>query len=324
MAAGAASLATALAINWDFIPTTIKGIVTTALTILGAALLVLGAILTFSGANIPLGVGLIALGAVSLAAAAAINWDILPNNIAGVISKITAILSAALLVLGIILVCTGVALPLGVALMAAGAAGLVTVAALNWDAILEKLKGVWAGITNWWNTDVKKFFTPGYWKNKGKTIVDGLRDGLKSAWVEVSNWARGAGEKLSEALSGAKSAISNLKNSGVSYSSRMSVQSMPDISTYRIPALAQGAVIPPNREFLAVLGDQRHGTNIEAPTSEIEGAVARGIRAAGMGGGNRPITVILQVDRRELGRVVYEVNNEETQRVGVRFAEVRG
>lgn len=46
------------------------------------------------------------------------------------------------------------------------------------------------------------------------------------------------------------------------------------ISTPQIPYLAQGAVIPPNREFLAVLGDQSHGTNIEAPLSTIQEAVA--------------------------------------------------
>ena len=37
----------------------------------------------------------------------------------------------------------------------------------------------------------------------------------------------------------------------------------------RVPYLASGAVIPPNKEFMAVLGDQRHGTNIEAPESLI-------------------------------------------------------
>lgn len=41
-----------------------------------------------------------------------------------------------------------------------------------------------------------------------------------------------------------------------------------------IPYLAKGAVIPPNREFLAVLGDQKHGTNIEAPLETIQEAVA--------------------------------------------------
>lgn len=51
----------------------------------------------------------------------------------------------------------------------------------------------------------------------------------------------------------------------------------PNISLlgkYEVPRLAQGAVIPPNREFLAVLGDQKHGTNIEAPLETIQEAVA--------------------------------------------------
>ena len=44
---------------------------------------------------------------------------------------------------------------------------------------------------------------------------------------------------------------------------------MPDISTFEVPALAHGAVIPPNREFLAVLGDQGNGNNLEAPEGLI-------------------------------------------------------
>lgn len=48
---------------------------------------------------------------------------------------------------------------------------------------------------------------------------------------------------------------------------------IPSITIPQIPQLAQGAVIPPNREFLAVLGDQKHGTNIEAPLSTIQEAV---------------------------------------------------
>lgn len=50
---------------------------------------------------------------------------------------------------------------------------------------------------------------------------------------------------------------------------------IPPIKIPQIPHLAQGAVIPPNREFMAILGDQRHGTNIEAPLSTIEEAVAK-------------------------------------------------
>lgn len=49
---------------------------------------------------------------------------------------------------------------------------------------------------------------------------------------------------------------------------------MSTLDTPRIPYLAQGAVLPPNKPFLAMVGDQRHGTNIEAPLSTIQEAVA--------------------------------------------------
>ena len=110
-----------------------------------------------------------------------------------------------------------------------------------------------------------------------------------------------------------------------SRTSRAAYQSLqvPPVSSVDLPRLASGAVIPPNREFLAVLGDQRQGMNIEAPAEMIRQMVADGIRAAGIGSGSRPQTVILQVGRRELGRVVYELNKEETQRVGVQLASVK-
>lgn len=54
-----------------------------------------------------------------------------------------------------------------------------------------------------------------------------------------------------------------------------------DVDT--IPQLAMGAVIPPNKRFMAVLGDQRNGTNLEAP----EGLIRQIVReeAGGAGGG---------------------------------------
>lgn len=47
---------------------------------------------------------------------------------------------------------------------------------------------------------------------------------------------------------------------------------MASLSSMEIPKLATGAVIPANREFLAVLGDQKHGTNVEAPLDTIKQA----------------------------------------------------
>ena len=107
---------------------------------------------------------------------------------------------------------------------------------------------------------------------------------------------------------------------GSSYSARSGSgrMSVPRLSIDDVPALAKGAVIPPNKEFLAVLGDQKSGTNIEAPTSEIEAAVARGMQRYGGGGSN---TVILEIDKQVLGRVSYQATQSEVQRIGVNLVE---
>ena len=73
-----------------------------------------------------------------------------------------------------------------------------------------------------------------------------------------------------------------------------------------IPALASGAVIPPNRKFLAVLGDQKSGTNVEAPLSTIKQAVMEAMAQ----GSREPINVNLVVDGKTLARVVVpNINN---------------
>lgn len=98
--------------------------------------------------------------------------------------------------------------------------------------------------------------------------------------------------------------------------------SIPLVSNVALPRLAQGAVIPPNREFLAVLGDQKSGTNIETPLATMVQAFKQAMNETG-GMGGRSITVVMQVDKREFARAVYQANNDETQRVGVRLAGMR-
>lgn len=99
-------------------------------------------------------------------------------------------------------------------------------------------------------------------------------------------------------------------------SARSRMLTAPNFQTYDIPALARGAVIPPNREFLAVLGDQKNGTNIEAPLSTMVEAFNRALDARGGAGGGQQ-TVILEVDKKVLGRVTYQTNKEESRRIGV-------
>lgn len=79
-----------------------------------------------------------------------------------------------------------------------------------------------------------------------------------------------------------------------------------------IPALASGAVIPPNRKFLVVLGDQKSGTNVEAPLSTIKQAVMEALAQ----GSREPINVNLVVDGKTLARVVVPNINNMTRAAG--------
>ena len=105
----------------------------------------------------------------------------------------------------------------------------------------------------------------------GKGIVNGIIEGISSVWSTLVGWANSIKDLFSIRPSASAAGVSMVGGASpraVSYPRLMAP--IPEIP---IPALATGAVIPPNREFLAVLGDQKHGTNIEAPLSTIEQAV---------------------------------------------------
>lgn len=143
IALGAVALATVFALNWNKIKWNIETIVYAIMAVVSLALLVIGSILAFTGVNMPLGIALIAAGAIGLCTSSvALLWNSLSESVKNEISVIMAIVGAALLVLGIILCATGVALPLGIALIAAGAVALTTAVALNWDAIKAKIEVV--------------------------------------------------------------------------------------------------------------------------------------------------------------------------------------
>lgn len=85
-----------------------------------------------------------------------------------------------------------------------------------------------------------------------------------------------------------------------------------------IPRLAQGAVIPPNKEFLAMLGDQKSGTNIEAPLDTIKQALAEVLAEVGGAGNKQPI--ILQVNGRTLAQVVWDEQEKRYKQTGKAMA----
>lgn len=142
-----------------------------------------------------------------------------------------------------------------------------------------------------------------------KDIFDGISTAIKGTWASVINaiiralnWLIDKANKISFTVPGWVPGLGG-KHIGVN---------IPKINELQIPKLAQGAVIPPNREFMAVLGDQKSGTNIEAPLDTIKQAVAEVLGQ----GSDRPITIIVQMDGKEMFRKMVRENNSQVRMNG--------
>lgn len=308
MAIGAATLATASAINWDSIKNALKGPVGKVTALVSVALVALGAILAFSGVALPLGIALMATGAAGLATVVAVNWDTMKNALQGPIGKVFAIGSVAFLVLGLVLAFSGVALPLGIALIAAGAVGLVTVSALNWNAITEKVKGVWGDIKSWWKTYVAPVFTVSWWKNTFSSIVEGLKSKAKDAVNAAISIFNRFISWINEKMKFSWDSL-NLFGKEVIPAGGFTLLRIPTI-----PYLAKGAVLPANKPFLSVVGDQKNGTNVEAPLATIQEALINALEQ--YGGAERDINIKFTGDLAQLARILKPVIETENKRIG--------
>ena len=272
--------------NWDVATQNVAQASAEITAIMSGALLTLGAILTFTGANIPLGLGLLAVGAIGLAKVATENWDTITEALRGPIGGIVAIISGALLAIGIILLFTGVGIGLGLGLIAAGAAGLATVVAVNWDSLKKPISDTVSAIMAILAGAMLVFGVLLCLTGAGIGVGLALilsSVGLTAGAVKLSDnpitrfvkeMVNGILGLINLLIDGLNS-LFHIKFDGLNIGG---VQLIPKIDFRllkipKIPLLAKGAVIPPNAPFMAMLGDQRHGTNIEAPLSTIQDAV---------------------------------------------------
>lgn len=223
----------------------------------------------------------------------------------------------------------------------------------TWNAIINSIKDAWNMFIAWLQS--KSPVLAAYFQTVGKLVSDlynSVKDILKGvvdfvAGVFTGDWTK-AWEGVKEIFKGVWNGIVSIVEAAINFvisgvnlliSALNTIHfeipdwvpliggssfgiSIPLVNPVALPRLAQGAVIPPNREFLAVLGDQKSGTNIETPLATMVQAFKQAMNETG-GMGGRQITIVMQLDRRELGRAVYNLNNEETQRVGVKLAGVK-
>ena len=146
MATGALMGASGAALKWRELSDNVKKTISEIELTVGGAFLGLGAVLAFSGVNIPLGIGLMASGAIMVASGAALRWNELKNRIASILQTIALVVGGASLALGAVLAISGVNIPLGIGLMAAGAIAIASGATTDWDSVKRKIATVLSGI----------------------------------------------------------------------------------------------------------------------------------------------------------------------------------
>lgn len=185
------------------------------------------------------------------------------------------------------------------------------------SGVSSNIKGVFGNIPGWFRdkfteawTAVKNVFSTG-----GK-VFDGIKDGILSGLKAVVNaLIDGINKVVKIPFDGINSALTTLKSFSIAGAKPFSF--LPNISVPQIPRLATGTVIPPNREFLAVLGDQKHGTNIEAPLDTIKQANKEAFLevlskfgfSAGSSRSSGNETFVFQID----GRTFFEITRKEAQ-----------
>ncbi|WP_289149064.1 hypothetical protein [uncultured Ruminococcus sp.] len=164
-----------------------------------------------------------------------------------------------------------------------------------WQGVKKIFKGVWDALVDIAKTPIN--------------LIIGLINGLTGAVEDALNWIIDGINELSfttpDWLPG--------DLGGQTFGFDLSQIDIPEI-----PKLAQGAVIPPNSEFLAVLGDQKRGTNIEAPLDTITQAVLQALVSYGGAGGNQKISVIipLTLNGRTITQIVIDDINDYIKRNG--------
>ena len=220
--------------------------------------------------------------------------------------------------LGILLCLTGVGIPFGIALIVKWAKESAEQGVPLGVAIVEKVKDVWKQVKKFWNENIKPIFTVKFWLDLAKNCANGLIEGFESGingiismFENMINWIIGALNKISFDVPDWVPAIGG-KTFGFN---------IPEVKFGRvsIPRLARGTVVPPNKEFMAVLGDNTREHEIVSPISTMKQAFMEAMIEMGgnFGGGNTE--VILQIDGREFGRAVVEQGNRENRRIGTKM-----
>lgn len=284
---------------WEVLKlTTIQQWVGAALLLVGIALIAIGACL----GNIVMilaGAGMLAVGTITSASEGNLKDWVTTLGLEEVAGWVTA----ALLLVGIALVVFGILT--GNIMMILAGAGM-----LGAGIAIGVTSGTFAG---WLDTIVDAFER---FKERIVEIFNQLWGGMKNV---INTIIGGVEWMVNTVIKGINGVINALN--------RLSFD-MPDwlgggtfgfniepLALKQFPRLATGAVVPPNREFMAVLGDNKTETEVVSPLSTMKQAMIEALRESGNSGG--PTTIVLELDGNQFARAVYRHGMNESRRVGV-------
>ena len=183
--------------------------------------------------------------------------------------------------------------------------------------IVELFEGIFNGFTSF----VEDVFTVDW-----KAAWEGAANIFKGIWNGIVSTLESAVNLIIRGINFLIGKVNGLIGDGL-LSKGLELFGLPNgkittISQVQIPRLAQGAVIPPNREFMAVLGDQRSGMNLEAP----EGLMRRIVREEAGGGESAALLQailtavkaghVIMVDGSVFGRTAIKTINSVTTSAG--------
>lgn len=202
---------------------------------------------------------------------------------------------------------TGSVIPLVIA----GIASVVTAALALTGNLTEFARNLKDNILGGIIQFIKGVFT-GNWKS----AWEGVKKVFSGIWNSIVIIAESAINAVIKGLNWLISKINTIKFTVPSWVPGVGGKSigghLSSLSEVKLPRLATGAVIPPNKEFLAVLGDQKSGTNIETPLATMVDAFKQAMAESGGG----TTTVVVQLDGKEIARSTVKNINNMTRAAG--------
>lgn len=211
----------------------------------------------------------------------------------------------------------------------------------------QKIQSVWQSVSNWFSQNIVEPV-----RRKFNDGLEAIKRFFSDAWTNIKNVWNAAGTwfdshvatPIKNAFAGVKSFVQSIFNSLIGFVEGLLNGAIRGVNKFlsgfdgvvskaagfigqtwngtvklnevHLPRLANGAVIPPNQQFAAILGDQRSGTNIEAPLATIQQAMRDVLSDLGGAMSDRPIEVVLNLDGRVVARQTVKHINTMTRQAG--------